>query len=421
LDVATRLSEAELGTHLQDDDVRVRHAATQALATLDGEERTAALVRALDDPARQVRREASLALSSMGEQGARAAAQILDGLRLWTVDAALTAIANSGSAESKHLLEKAYRDRVVEAWELRLTLELIAGDDSAASRLLLAALEDSRSRSLGIAFRILDRLEDPAVVRSVRKVLRGESSRTKGDALEVLTHLGNREASELLALLLEDVPIDETLAFVTPFLSRPSGGPREALEAAEQSPDRWLRAAAKAYRSNREATVRVEERSGPVTRNTEDPSVAKEIRTMERLLALRKVPLFAQLSFEQLDAIHRFMREVDYLEGEVVVREGDMGDELYVLLDGEVGFYKGYGSPESRHLGNAEAVSYFGEIAILDNAPRSATVVVSRDARLLALKGERFKELVLQAPEIAFDIFGVLTTRIRIAEERLHN
>jgi CRP-like cAMP-binding protein len=46
-------------------------------------------------------------------------------------------------------------------------------------------------------------------------------------------------------------------------------------------------------------------------------------------------------------------------------------------------------------------------------------VVASRDARLLALDGERFKELVLQAPEIAFEVFGVLTARIRAAEERL--
>jgi len=139
---------------------------------------------------------------------------------------------------------------------------------------------------------------------------------------------------------------------------------------------------------------------------------------MEKLLALRKVPLFAQLSFEQLDAVHRFMREVDYLEGEIIVREGEPGRELYVLLEGEVGFFKGHGGAGARQLGSAEAVSYFGEIAILDNAPRSATVVVSRDARLLELEGERFKELVLQAPEIAFEIFRVLTARIRSAEEQ---
>ncbi|MBW2271641.1 MAG: cyclic nucleotide-binding domain-containing protein [Deltaproteobacteria bacterium] len=417
LGAANLLAEAQLFEQLRDEDVGVRQSATQLVASLGGEVGTAALVHALDDPARQVRRAASEALSSMGEEGARAAAQILDSLRLWTVDAAMSAIASSGSADSRRLLEAAYRKRVVEAWQLRLALELMISDESPASRVLHAALEDSGSRSLGIAFRILDLLEDPAVVRSVRKVLLGGASRSKGDALEVLSHLGDRESSELLALLLEDIPVDDSIGLVRRFLPQPMLGGSELIEIAERSPDRWLRAAARAYRKSRAAPA--EHVGTEDYEDHEDTLLAQEIRTMERLLALRKVPFFAQLSFEQLDAIHRFMREVDYLEGEIIVREGEVGSELYVLLDGEVGFFKSHGSLNQRHLGSAEAISYFGEIAILDNAPRSATVVASRDARLLALDGERFKELVLQAPEIAFEVFGVLTTRIRAAEERL--
>ena len=64
------------------------------------------------------------------------------------------------------------------------------------------------------------------------------------------------------------------------------------------------------------------------------------------------------------------------------------------------------------------AILLMGEIAVLDDAPRSATVVVSKDARLFTLDGERFKELIMQAPEITFDIFGVLIRRVRIAEDR---
>ena len=64
-------------------------------------------------------------------------------------------------------------------------------------------------------------------------------------------------------------------------------------------------------------------------------------------------------------------------------------------------------------------MNYFGEMAILDGAPRSATVVAGTDARLLKLNGERLNELILQTPEIAFELFRVLTQRIRTAEERL--
>ena len=66
-------------------------------------------------------------------------------------------------------------------------------------------------------------------------------------------------------------------------------------------------------------------------------------------------------------------------------------------------------------------VNYFGEMAILDDEPRSAGVQVTKDSRLLVLKGEQLKDLVLQMPEIAFEIFKVLTSRIRQADDRLRN
>jgi CRP-like cAMP-binding protein len=142
---------------------------------------------------------------------------------------------------------------------------------------------------------------------------------------------------------------------------------------------------------------------------------------METMLALRRVPLFAHLSLEQLEAIGRFMNEAQYLAGEVVVREGEPGEELYVMLEGEAVAVKNHGTPDAIELTtmSPSGVGYFGEIAIFDSAPRSATVVVTRDARLLTLDGTRFMDLILQSPEISFEIFKVLTQRLRRAEERV--
>jgi CRP-like cAMP-binding protein len=58
-------------------------------------------------------------------------------------------------------------------------------------------------------------------------------------------------------------------------------------------------------------------------------------------------------------------------------------------------------------------------MAILDDEPRSATVVAAEPARLLSLDGNSIKELILQMPEISFEIFRVLTHRVRAAESRL--
>jgi CRP-like cAMP-binding protein len=113
------------------------------------------------------------------------------------------------------------------------------------------------------------------------------------------------------------------------------------------------------------------------------------------------------------------MKTVQYVEGEVIVREGDPGTELFVLLEGEVKVYRERGSSEPLLLNTLTPVSYFGEIAILGAERRTGTVVASRDSTLLSLGGERLKDLILQTPEMSFELFRYLIDRIRVAEQRL--
>jgi CRP-like cAMP-binding protein len=139
---------------------------------------------------------------------------------------------------------------------------------------------------------------------------------------------------------------------------------------------------------------------------------------MEQLLALKQVPLFVNLSLDHLEAIQRRSVEASYLPGEVIVREGDLGGELYLLLEGVVEVYLGYETPQQQEVAVLEAVDYFGEMAIFDDAPRSAAVVAREQTRVLVLDGGSFKELITEAPEISFEIFRVLTARVRAAERR---
>jgi len=129
--------------------------------------------------------------------------------------------------------------------------------------------------------------------------------------------------------------------------------------------------------------------------------------------------LFAQLSLDQLDAIHQATQEAEYLPGEVIIREGDRGDKLYVLLEGEVAIIKNHGTPSEHRLATMTSSDFIGEMAILDDAPRSATAVAVAPSKLLTLDGMSLKELIRQMPEIAFAIFPVLTHRVRDAERRL--
>jgi CRP-like cAMP-binding protein len=97
----------------------------------------------------------------------------------------------------------------------------------------------------------------------------------------------------------------------------------------------------------------------------------------------------------------------------------DPGGELFLLLEGRADVWLDYEGPHRKRLRAVEAGEYLGEIAIIDNEPRSATVVVTEQARALVLDGDSLKALILQMPEISFELLRVMTARVRASERRL--
>jgi len=138
---------------------------------------------------------------------------------------------------------------------------------------------------------------------------------------------------------------------------------------------------------------------------------------MERLLALKEIPLFHNLSLDQLEAVHQITREVEYLPGEVILKQGERGDELYLLIEGRVRIFTNYGQPNEDEKPEQRAVSSFGEMAVLHDGTRTATVVAADRSHLLRLDGNSLRELLTQMPEISFEMFRVLVERVRTAED----
>jgi hypothetical protein len=251
-----------------------------------------------------------------------------------------------------------------------------------------------------IAFRVLELLESPRVVRRVQRALRFGNARSRGDALEVLSNLGDRAAARLLVLFHEPGPIEERVAALGAAVSLPTS--REAFLAdARRSEGRWMRMALAA--------------SDHCMGETPNP----EATVMERLLALKRVPLFENLNLDQLEAVLRLTRDATFLPDEVIVREGDPGGELFLVLEGSAEAWLDYRGANPQQLSTMPAGSYFGEMAILDDEPRSATVVARDPARLLALDGDSLKALLREMPEIAFELLRVMTARVRASEQRL--
>jgi len=404
----------------------VRTAALKLLACQGGDGAALHLLASsLGDQMHEVRQTAATLLAERGEAALPLAEPYLQSENRRAVTAAVGTLASIGTQKARERLGQELRSRVRQAWAYLLWLHVLWPNgferiEYSSKRVRVPALTDEPAppvdrskeflgltlhnaalRNQRLAFEILERLEDAKVFRSVAKVLRFQNSRGRSDALEVLSNLGDREASHLLVLMLDDGQVEDKIPSLPPAVPRP-GGVDQVLQMALQSQDRWIQlgaagAAGKAGESQRRDDL------------------------MERLLMLRRVPLFAQMTLEQLEAINQLLQEEQYLQDEQVFREGDVGDELYILVDGEVRIMKGQGTPQELELKRMTSVDYFGEMAILDDEPRSAGVQVTKDARLLVLKGEQLKDLVLQMPEIAFEIFKVLTSRIRQADDRLRS
>src|SRR5262252_2757853 len=116
------------------------------------------------------------------------------------------------------------------------------------------------------------------------------------------------------------------------------------------------------------------------------------------------------------DVLERFAR--DYRAGTVLFEEGQPGDYMYVVQSGEVEIRRQVGETE-RVLAVLSVGEFFGEMAILNGRPRSATAVVRLDARLLVIEGKTFEAMLRARPEIALRIIKALATRLESANQHV--
>jgi signal transduction histidine kinase len=133
---------------------------------------------------------------------------------------------------------------------------------------------------------------------------------------------------------------------------------------------------------------------------------------------LRQVPLLADLSQEDLEQLYKMAETVSIPAGELVLREGDPGDSLYVVLDGELEVTKRHGSQDVL-LSVYTAGQFFGEMALLEQAPRSASVRTLRESRLLLISQAAFQTLLSCSPSAPFKILRTVTSRLRSTESML--
>lgn len=129
---------------------------------------------------------------------------------------------------------------------------------------------------------------------------------------------------------------------------------------------------------------------------------------LEKLLVLKSVPIFAELPDDLLAELAALLREEEYEAGAPVLRKGELGTSMYIVAQGRLNAHDG-----ARTLNELPERSVFGEMAMLDPEPRSASVTALDDSLLLRLDTGPFYELMADRGEVALGIIHLLARRLR--------
>jgi CRP/FNR family transcriptional regulator, cyclic AMP receptor protein len=134
------------------------------------------------------------------------------------------------------------------------------------------------------------------------------------------------------------------------------------------------------------------------------------VATKDTVDRLARVPLFSDCSKRDLQTVARVVRSIPHKQGTVIAREGDPGVGLFIIVDGtaEVSI----GGKRRATLGPGD---FFGEIALLDGGPRTATVTATSDVQLLGLTEWVFRGLMVEHPSIALKTLQQMAGRLRAA------
>jgi len=134
---------------------------------------------------------------------------------------------------------------------------------------------------------------------------------------------------------------------------------------------------------------------------------------------LATVPLFGGLARAELGAFGELTRERTYPRGSVILFEDDPGDSLFVVRKGRVKVVLVGEDGREVILGVLGVGSHFGELALIDDRPRSAHVIAMEDSELLVLRREDFRRRVESSPAVAWSLLTELSRRLRRADDKI--
>lgn len=140
---------------------------------------------------------------------------------------------------------------------------------------------------------------------------------------------------------------------------------------------------------------------------------------LDKIQFLQQVPFFRSLNDKALLDLCSITLEQTFPTGTMVIREGDRGDALYILKSGKINVLKRTSAGIDSLITTLSRGAMIGEMAIIDEQPRSASIATTQETTFLIITKNDFKKLLNENPEITFQMFRVTNERLRITNSHL--
>jgi HEAT repeat protein len=408
-----RLDASPVLMAFQDESIAIRQAACRAVSGFNDVTVPKMLVACLSDADASIRKTAA---ESLKQGKTRDPALILDVLgsnNELARDAALDAL-TPGDIQTSARLRIYARDELA---SLRSLFSQVASlpNTGKATGLLRDSLKRKIDMGESRLVKIVGLIGDSHTMDLVRKSLHGSDPEVRAAALEALETLGDKTLARGILSLLEEEPARLT--------------PTRSIGKSLESGDSWLCALAICVvqeQDLREFIPRlVDLKASPeplICESAKDALIKfgevklmdtlQTVSAIERVMLLREVPIFADLSPEDLQQVAAIAGEQWYPDATAVFHQGEEGNVMFIIVSGNVQVVRSVNGKD-QILAERGPGDFVGEMAIVESVPRLATLLTQGEVRLLAIEGDTFKQILRERPEVSLAVLRSLSRRLR--------
>ena len=361
---------------LADPNAEVRAEALRAIAATAPKDAVASLIHALDDDDLRVR---AAAVDGLAEIGAPACDAVSDALFDHRREEALTALERLPLDCAGDPLRRFASEAVTRALEDIRLRDALGPPNGEALELLRRSLGARAVRSAIDALRAAALLGERDTVSAAIESLTVSDPAQRANAVEVIETVGEPAIVRPLLALLEPPRIGERDPHV--------------LEQLRSDDDHWIRACAEFASEALEGVTMTR------TQTT--------VPLVERVVFLRKAPLFAALAPQDLLPIAEVAEEHVFAEGELIAAEGEPGETTFIIVDGNVDVVA-----DDRMLAVRVSGDVIGEMSVISSRPRVASLRAKSDVRVLEIHKPAFEAILRERPDTALALMRVLCERL---------